>query len=240
MEPPLLRAYVRTLYGAQLELSSRREKILTSPDSFLDAGANIPVGGPGLAQGSVLAKLALPQGPIYNLTPPAGALALGGTYTLNGGGGTQIGPFTIAATLPSSFAVTNWDTITAVNRATPLTLNWAGSGFDTVIIDVQGMTSANSTNDNVAVSCVVQGSLGTFTDSHGCARVVARHQHRAVVGAGNHICRGHIIGGFEYLAKLYAELGGGRFGELWQFLPVPRREQKFAKQGSSVDTFDRV
>ena len=134
-----------------------------SPDSFLDAGASIPVGGPGLTQGSVLAKLALPQGPIYNLTPPAGTLALGGTYTLNGVGGTQIGPFNIAATLPSSFAVTNWDTITAVNRATPLTLNWAGSGFDTVIIGVTGITSANSTNDEVSIACVVQGSLGTFT-----------------------------------------------------------------------------
>jgi hypothetical protein len=134
-----------------------------SPDSFLDAGANIPVGGPGLTQGSVLAKLALPQGPIYNLTPPAGTLALGGTYTLNGVGGTQIGPFTIAATLPSSFAVTNWDTITAVNRATPLTLNWAGSGFDTVIIGLTGLTSANSTNDEVSIACVVQGSLGTYT-----------------------------------------------------------------------------
>lgn len=133
-----------------------------SPDSFLDAGPNIPVAGPGLTPGSVLAKLALPQGPIYNLTPPAGTLALGGTYTLNGGGGTQIGPFTIAATLPTSFAVTNWDTVTAVNRATPLTLNWAGSGFDTVIIGLTGLTSANSTTDEVSISCVVQGSLGTY------------------------------------------------------------------------------
>jgi hypothetical protein len=135
----------------------------SAPDSFLDAGANIPVSGPGLTAGAVLGKLALPQGPIYNLTPAAGTLALGGTYTLNGTGGTQVGPFTIAATLPSSFAVTNWDTITAVNRASPLTINWAGSGFDLVIIHVQGLTSANSTNDNVAVSCAVQGSLGTYT-----------------------------------------------------------------------------
>jgi hypothetical protein len=135
----------------------------STPDSFLDAGANIPVGGPGLTAGAVLGKLALPQGPIYNLTPAPGTLALGGTYTLTGTGGTQVGPFTIAATLPSSFAVTNWDTITAVNRANPLTINWAGSGFDLVIIHVQGLISANSTNDNVAVSCPVQGSLGTYT-----------------------------------------------------------------------------
>ncbi|MDP9053551.1 MAG: hypothetical protein M3N93_04510 [Acidobacteriota bacterium] len=133
------------------------------PDNFLDAGANIPVSGPGLTAGAVLGKIALTQGPIYNLTPAPGTLVLGGTYTLTGTGGTQVGPFTISSTLPSSFAVTNWNTITAINRANPLTVNWAGSGFNLVIIFVQGSTSANSTTNNVAVSCAVQGSLGTYT-----------------------------------------------------------------------------
>jgi hypothetical protein len=80
----------------------------STPDSLLDAGANIPVSGPGLPQGAALAKFAIAKGPVYVLSPALGTLALGGTYTLTGNGGTQILPFTTSATLPSAFTVTNW------------------------------------------------------------------------------------------------------------------------------------
>jgi hypothetical protein len=94
--------------------------------------------------------------------PAAGTIALGGIYTLTGSGGTQVGPFTASATVPSSFTVTNWNSITAINRANPLTVNWTGSGFDVVVIHVQGFT-IGSTINSVLISCPVAGNLGTFT-----------------------------------------------------------------------------
>jgi len=133
----------------------------SSPDSLLDAGT-IAISGPNLAPGAVLTKYSLPSGPIYSLMPTAGTLALGGTYALTGSGGTQIGPFNISATLPSSFMVTNWDAITAINRATPLQISWTGTGFDRLVITISGQTSSGSTNTNVNVTCAVAANLGTY------------------------------------------------------------------------------
>lgn len=135
----------------------------STPDSLLDAGANIPVSGPGLPQGAALAKFAIAKGPVYVLSPASGTLALGGTYTLTGNGGTQILPFTTSATLPSAFTVTNWASLTAINRANPLTVNWTGSGFNLVVITASASTTANSTTSNVSVTCPVPGNLGTYT-----------------------------------------------------------------------------
>jgi hypothetical protein len=135
----------------------------STPDSLLDAGANIPVSGPGLPQGAALAKFAIAKGPVYVLSPALGTLTLGGTYTLTGNGGTQILPFTTSATLPSAFTVTNWAALTAINRANPLTINWTGTGFDLVVITASGSTTANSTTNNVTVTCPVAGNLGTYT-----------------------------------------------------------------------------
>jgi len=89
-------------------------------------------------------------------------LANGGTYTISGSGGAQVGPFNASATLPQSFAVTNWDAITGINRANELTVNWSGTGFNTVVIAAtsQSLTGAP---DPVTVSCVVAANLGTFS-----------------------------------------------------------------------------
>jgi hypothetical protein len=132
----------------------------STPDGFLDAGT-LTVTGPGLS-GTTVTKTTNSQGATYALTPAAGTIALGGTYTLTGSGGTQVGPFTASATLPSSFTVTNWDSITSVNRANPLTVSWTGTGFDVVVIHVQGVT-IGSTISNVLVSCPVAANLGTYT-----------------------------------------------------------------------------
>ena len=80
-------------------------------------------------------------GPSYVLIDATGTtLANGGTYTISGSGGTQVGPFTASATLPQSFTVTNWDAITAINRANGLTVNWSGTGFNTVVITATGQS----------------------------------------------------------------------------------------------------
>lgn len=138
----------------------------SSADNLLDAG-NIAISGPNLAPGTTLTEFSVPtgpSGPTYFLDPTAGTPTLGGTYTLTGSGGTQVGPFSgVSATLPSSFAVTNWSALTQINRAGPLTLSWTGSGFTQVGIMASGQTVTGTSIHNVAISCSVAASLGTFS-----------------------------------------------------------------------------
>jgi hypothetical protein len=133
------------------------------PDNFLDAGM-VTVSGPNLPSGTKIPVSNTQTGPSYDFRTATGTtLAFGGTYTITGSGGTQIGPFSASATLPTSFAVTNWDAITSINRANGVTVNWAGSGFDTVGIGITGQR----TNETMMVSCIVAASLGTFSIPQG-------------------------------------------------------------------------
>ena len=140
-------------------------KALYLPDTSLDAGT-ITVSGPNLPSGTTLPKSIIQTGPSYILIAAAGTtLPDGGTYTISGSGGTQVGPFTASAALPQRFVVTNWDAITAIDRSNGLTVNWSGSGFDTVVIGATGQSL--TTNETVTVSCVLPASLGTFSIPQG-------------------------------------------------------------------------
>jgi hypothetical protein len=135
------------------------------PDTYLDAGT-VTVSGPNLPSGTNIPVSHTKMGPSYDLRAATGTtLALGGTYTITGSGGTQIGPFSASATLPNSFTVTNFDAITSINRANGVTVNWTGSGFDTVGIGITGQSL--TTSETVTVSCIVPGSLGTFSIPQG-------------------------------------------------------------------------
>lgn len=133
-----------------------------SPEVRLDAGPQLPLSGPSLAGGTALARTLTPDGPVYEFLPPTGTFATG-QYTLTGNGGPQVGPFNVSALFPASFTVTNWDAVTAVNRAAPLTLNWTGSGFDKVAI-VISTSALVGTNEHLAtLNCMVPGSPGTYS-----------------------------------------------------------------------------
>jgi hypothetical protein len=138
------------------------------PDSYLDAGT-VTVSGPNLPSGTIIPVFhpkVGPMGSTYDYRTATGTtLELGGTYTITGSGGTQVGPFSASATLPNSFSVTNWDAITAINRANGVTVNWTGSGFDTVAIGITGQSL--TTRETVTVSCIVAASLGTFSIPQG-------------------------------------------------------------------------
>jgi hypothetical protein len=99
---------------------------------------------------------------VYSVTLPTGTLVGGGTYTLTGTGGTQVGPFTASATLPTSFTITNLDSLAAIDRTKPLTLNWTGGGFDAVNIQLGGTILGTPTHQ-VLVTCEVPGGPGSFT-----------------------------------------------------------------------------
>ena len=137
-------------------------KFPSGPDAFLDAGSHLTVSGPNLASGTV-AAITTTLGPVYHLSPAAGTLVPGGTYTLTGSGGTQIGAFSVSSTLPSSFTVTNIGSINIVDRTQPLTINWTGSGVEEVNIEVIGDALTSTTVHAVAIGCAVPGNSGTLS-----------------------------------------------------------------------------
>ena len=131
----------------------------SAPDSTMDAGNTLTLTGPS---GSItLTKSAQPLGPFYSGS--LSSITSGGTYTLSGTGGSQIGPFTIAAKFPTSFTVTNLSSLSTVNRSQPLTINWTGSGFDTVEIQINTTTETSTTVNGLGLNCAVPASLGTYT-----------------------------------------------------------------------------
>ncbi len=130
----------------------------SAPDSTLDAGT-LSISGPGASL--TLTKSATPLGAFYNSS--LASITDGGTYTLTATGGTQVGPFTIAAKFPDSFTVTNLSSLAAISRSQPLTINWTGSGFDTVEIQINTTTETATTVNGLVLNCAVPASLGTYT-----------------------------------------------------------------------------
>jgi uncharacterized protein (TIGR03437 family) len=132
----------------------------SGPSAQLAAGV-LTFSGPGVPSQTV-GIIQGPTGPVYNSSLASGALQGGGTYTLTGAGGTQVGPFTATATFPSGFT-SNLGSLTTVNHAQPLTITWSGSGFDTVDILIIDDVETSTTVSGNSVDCVVPANLGTFT-----------------------------------------------------------------------------
>jgi len=132
-----------------------------SPSAALDAGASLPLTGPGLAVGQ-LAKLNTAIGPFYNAALNAGSL-IGGTYALHGPGGTQVGGFDTSVVFPTSFLATNWNNITLIDRAQPLTFTWSGSNFDQVTIVVSTAVTSAGSQHIATINCTVPGAPGTYS-----------------------------------------------------------------------------
>ena len=135
-----------------------------TPDGFLDLGAGIPVAGPKLASGAMLGRVT----GIYTLPLANGTIANGGKYTLAGTGGTDVGAFNASVSFPSSFVVTNFDSIGTIDRTKPLAINWTG-GDDQVYILISSSRvvakGASNTNiiHNVVITCQVPAAPGTFS-----------------------------------------------------------------------------
>ncbi len=136
-----------------------------TPDSYLDLGPSIAVAGPKLASNATLARLA---GPVYDLVLSNGTIVNGGKYTVTGVGGPDAGPFNASVSFPSSFTVTNWDSITTIDRTKPLKIDWTG-GDDQVIfiISTTRTVGKNAANVNiihsVALTCTVPAAAGTYS-----------------------------------------------------------------------------
>jgi uncharacterized protein (TIGR03437 family) len=133
-----------------------------APEAFLDAGARLLLSGSNVPPGAGLGANPTPSGPFY-LFSPAGFAIANGTYTVTGNGGSQVGPFSVSTNFQSAFTVTNWDSVTAIDRSQPLTFNWTGSGFDQVVI-LAGTATVIGANQHLAtITCIVPGSLGGYS-----------------------------------------------------------------------------
>jgi uncharacterized protein (TIGR03437 family) len=133
-----------------------------NPDGSLDAGVRLPVSGPNLPAGFGMGSIATATGPVYSNSAAAGTLA-SGAYTLTGLGGAQVGAFSASAVFPSSFTVTNWDSVTAIDRSRPLTFNWTGSGFEQVVILASTATMVGANVHIATISCYAPGGLGSYS-----------------------------------------------------------------------------
>ena len=139
-----------------------------SPEGYMDAGARLPVAGPGFAAGAAMTPASTNPGPVYSLLPPSGTVVANGRYTITGTGGTGVGPFSASVSFPANFAVTGWDALVTIDRSRPLTLNWTG-GTDQVYIigSSYAVVGKDASNTNIirntGFTCQVPAAPGTYT-----------------------------------------------------------------------------
>lgn len=137
-------------------------KEATGADAYLNAGPSLSVSGAGIPTTTV-PPVNTPTGPVYIANFAKGALVNGGTYTLTGPGGSQVGAFTATATMPGSLTVPNLSSFTTINRSQPLTVNWTGTGFDQVIIRIETDILTASSTHSANLTCAVPAAPGTYT-----------------------------------------------------------------------------
>ncbi|MEX2302593.1 MAG: hypothetical protein WD733_16740 [Bryobacterales bacterium] len=142
---------------------------LGTPSANLDAGANLSITGPGVPPGAVLAGDNLFN---YFYVP---AELSGGTYTISGAGGADIGPFEATLETLANFTVPDFATYDRLNRAVPFTFTWTGGGGADSTVTVNILTSRTLSGSSAdpetwviartTVFCQAPASLGMFTVS---------------------------------------------------------------------------
>jgi len=142
--------------------------------SALNAGPNINVSGP-----SATAQIPFANNAYIDVNTPLGGSffsgqqmlptvipATGGTFTVSNGSGTSaLGAFSASVTLGSGGILTwtNESSITTVNRANGVTVNWSGAGTNTFVV-VSGISLSHQAPYAGAVFlCTAPAAAGTFT-----------------------------------------------------------------------------
>jgi uncharacterized protein (TIGR03437 family) len=139
----------------------------------LDAGKELTVTGP---KGN---SIPMPRfdaddkkGPYVGLLggsiPLEGAQSLplfldGGTYTITGPGGKDVGPFRATINIPPAMQWTNRDRILQVDRAAGLTLTWSGGDPNSQRVLIAGGSTDQKSKASAGFFCFVPGGDRTFT-----------------------------------------------------------------------------
>jgi uncharacterized protein (TIGR03437 family) len=125
--------------------------------SYLNAGSSVNVTE---ATGTV--PLSYDHGvydsPVFPLVIPNG----GGSFAINnGGGGTDVGPFSVSLTIPPSLVWTNRSSATTVNRPQGVTVTWSG-GDPASYVQISG-GSSTAAGPRAFFGCTAPVSAGSFT-----------------------------------------------------------------------------
>ena len=141
--------------------------------TYLDAG-NVTVTGPA---GSSLTNTALKESTDFSYSlsstegfaiPGQASFSLpGGTYSLAGAGGNDVGTFNTSISLGSPLTVTG-GLPTSVTRSNSLTLNWTGGNSSDLVEIVGGSSTSTGTGTNVVTTsttfiCLTTAGQKTFT-----------------------------------------------------------------------------
>ena len=133
-----------------------------SPTASLDAGTKLPLSGPNLPAGFAMARGTSSYGPIYANSAASGTWT-GGTYNLSGTGGTQVAAFNTSVVFPTTFTVSNWDTISTIRRNTDLQLTWSGSNFSNVAVVLSTTLVSGAMQHLTTINCTLPGAPGGYT-----------------------------------------------------------------------------
>ena len=100
-------------------------------------------------------------------TPPGSGSLVQGTYTLNGAGGTDVGPFNASITLGPLLTL-NSPLPSTVTESAGLTLNWTGGNASDLVeivgtSDITSGTGANKTDTVTGFVCSTTAGQKTFT-----------------------------------------------------------------------------
>jgi uncharacterized protein (TIGR03437 family) len=150
------------------------QEIEPPPVQALDAG-NLTLNGPNVANRAfekrqnfynlVLSDL---SGGLSGILGGGAAPGIApGTYTIAGGGGPDVGPFSASVRLSGLPTWTNRDAITAVNRSQNLTINWSGAAADDIVavLGVAGnlVGGTDGTYRGAGFVCTARGNANSLT-----------------------------------------------------------------------------
>ena len=154
--PPYTPGYGYVTEGGCLVL--QQQTAISGTLTYLNAGSVSITGPTGTQQ---LTQAVQGQLLTYSANLPTNFFpSSGGTFTLQGTGGSDVGPFTVSVSDPSPLVWTNQSTITSVNRSQDVTVTWSG-GIPGTWVEIAG----GSTTINVGGTflCFAPVSAGRFT-----------------------------------------------------------------------------
>jgi uncharacterized protein (TIGR03437 family) len=138
------------------------------PDSFLDAGALLPLTGPRVPAATSIQRIQGTQ--LYSVQLPLSTVGPG-TYTITGNGGPDVAAFTRAIEIPADFNPTNLASLASVTRGQPLTMTWTGGGTGEVHVNGTFWSTVSGSDadaatwilDATTIDCAVPASRGSYT-----------------------------------------------------------------------------
>ena len=134
--------------------------------TLLGAG-QLSLSGPNVNK-TAISTITLLGGNVAGVTATNGAVLAGGTYTVTGAGGKDVGPFQASIQMVQPLLVTG-GVSTEIDRTRPLAITWTGGGTSQVTINggsttqAPGSTAANRLIDSGQFECITTADKGGFT-----------------------------------------------------------------------------